>query len=57
MCMVDKFENSKPCNQSKETLSVSWMRYERLVINCVHVHDYVLKSNLISTSKFYTKTD
>lgn len=57
MCMVDKFENSIPCNQSKETLSVSWMRYERLVINCVHVHDYVLKSNLISTSKFYTKTD
>lgn len=57
MCMVDKFENYIPCNQSKETLSVSWMRYERLVINCVHVHDYVLKSNLISTSKFYTKTD
>lgn len=57
MCMVDKFENSIPCNQSKETLSVPWMRYERLVINCVHVHDYVLKSNLISTSKFYTKTD
>lgn len=57
MCMVDKFENSIPCNQSKETLSVSWMLYERLVINCVHVHDYVLKSNLISTSKFYTKTD
>lgn len=57
MCMVDKFENSIPCNQSKETLSVSWMRYERLVINCVHVHDYVLKSNLISTSTFYTKTD
>lgn len=57
MCMGEKFENSKPCNQSKETLSVSWMRYERLVINCVHVHDYVLKSNLISTSKFYTKTD
>lgn len=57
MCMVDKFENSIPCNQSKETLSVSWMRYERLVINCVHVHDNVLKSNMISTSKFYTKTD
>lgn len=50
MCMVDKFENSIPCNQSKETLSVPWMRYE-------HVHDNVLKSNLISTSKFYTKTD